>query len=431
MIASTGPQRSPAAKGLFRYGHNSLPLVLLLSAFHLYRLAFIGWSNTHLRVIRRVSFLPFRRRRAPSLPVELIAQILGSWETDAVDAREAHYQRLAFYHSCMLVHSTWYQLARQFLHREMYISRRGDRRLQKDEHSHITADVCAFARLAVLDSSHDTGVWTSQTISGFVGACEWLDSLSLVHINLRLQDFERFPTPWPSADKRAYVLPRLEHLSVVSVSFSSVIATYAGMIDPAALPNLLTLELWSCSLFWASFRGVRAFPKVRSMSFSADYLPVQHLQEYDLPDLRFLNLSSTTIEDLSRGHFDHRPFRFAPVVLRIEVDKSFVIYGQALSVRERIDQLFVALLVLLSRNHWLLRDLDEMHVPAEPEARQARALMPQIVRWAAARRIRLKFYEGVDPIGRRDAGSAWFSGTFAREAERFAHADLPRVLTPA
>merc|ERR1719487_2502943 len=61
MLASTERQRSSAAKGLLRYGHDSLPLVLLLSAFHLYRLAFIASSSTLLRMIRRVSFLDFRR----------------------------------------------------------------------------------------------------------------------------------------------------------------------------------------------------------------------------------------------------------------------------------------------------------------------------------------------------------------------------------
>lgn len=223
-------------------------------------------------------------------------------------------------------------------------------------------------------------------------------------------------------------MPRLEHLSVASVSFSSAIPAYNGLLDPAALPSLRTLELWSCSLLWTSFRGVRIFPTVRSMSFCADYLPVQHLQEYDLPDLRFLNLSSTSIEDLARGHGDHRPFRFAPVILRIELAKSLIIYGQALSVPERVDQLSVALLTLLTRDHSLLRSVREMHVPVDPEARHALALRPQILRWASARRIRVYFYDDIEPVGRRDAGAAWFSGPFAREAEKFVGPEPPSSL---
>lgn len=57
MIAS---RRSLTEERLLRYGQDSLPLVLLLSAFHLYRLAFIASTASLLRVIRQVSFLDFR-----------------------------------------------------------------------------------------------------------------------------------------------------------------------------------------------------------------------------------------------------------------------------------------------------------------------------------------------------------------------------------
>lgn len=215
-------------------------------------------------------------------------------------------------------------------------------------------------------------------------------------------------------------MPHLEYLSIANVSFSNAIPIYRGLLDPVALPNLRTLEIWNCSLLWTSFYGLRTFPHLRSLSFSSDYLPISHLLEYELPELRFLNLSSTAIEDLARGHADHRQFRFAPTVLRIEIAKSLVIYGQALSVEERLNQLYIALIALLSREAPLLRSVRELHVPFEKSALEANKLKPQLARWGVARGSRVHFYEGVDPVGRRDANASFFAGVFAREAEWFA-----------
>lgn len=237
-----------------------------------------------------------------------------------------------------------------------------------------------------------------------------------------------FPAPWPSTDEPTFSMQRLEHLSITNVSFSNAIPIYRGLLDPVALPNLRTLEIWNCSLLWTSFYGLRTFPHLRSLSFSSDYLPISHLLEYELPELRFLNLSSTAIEDLARGHADHRQFRFAPTVLRIEIAKSLVIYGQALSVEERLNQLSIALIALLSRDAPLLRSVRELQVPFEKTALEANKLKPQVARWGVARGVRVHFYDGVDPVGRRDANSSFFAGVFARESEWFAKPVPPRGL---
>ncbi|GAA5989099.1 hypothetical protein JCM10908_001157 [Rhodotorula pacifica] len=442
LVTFKSPDTQPM---LYRLQMAYLELFVMALCFPVYVYRLLAIATVELwGWMRRTLPPPLRRPRPVPLPLEIIFHVLESWDSDALDAREAHVARIEFYSACMRVHSSWTATARRLLHEELWVSKRSDPRLCAKFSPENNTPARQTARLLVIDSCYEPMVWKSEEICGLVGRCEWLDSLSLVHMNMGLSDFNSFPNlrrlhvrrasfpaPWPSTDEPTFSMDRLEHLSINNVSFSNSIPIYRGLLDPAALPNLRTLEIWNCALLWTSFYSLRTFPLLRSLSFSSDYLPIQHLLEYDLPDLRFLNLSSTAIEDLARGHADHRQFRFAPSILRIEIAKSLVIYGQALSVEERLNQLYIALIKLLTRDAALLRSVRDLHIPYETTALHARALKPQVARWGAARGKRVYFYEGVDPVGRRDANASFFASVFAREAERFAGPVPPPGLLPA
>lgn len=135
-----------------------------------------------------------RRPRPVHLPLEIVFQILDSWDSDAVDARESHVARIEFYSNCMRVHSSWTATARRLLHQQLWVSHRNDPRLRASIAPEHREQAGNAPRLLIIDSCYQPTVWKSDEICGFVGACESLDSLSLAHMDMSLHDLNALPS---------------------------------------------------------------------------------------------------------------------------------------------------------------------------------------------------------------------------------------------
>lgn len=96
-----------------------------------------------------------------------------------------------------------------------------------------------------------------------------------------------------------FKLLRLETLTLDEVGFTMYRPAYATLLDPTALPSLLTLTLHHCDLAWALFPKPRTFLLVTTFRFThPGAFPVPHLSQLRLPALQHLTLCPVSLGDI-------------------------------------------------------------------------------------------------------------------------------------
>ena len=100
-----------------------------------------------------------------------------------------------------------------------------------------------------------------------------------------------------------FKLPHLETLTLDEVGFSTFRPSYAALLDPAALPSLVTLAMHHCDLVWTLFPEPRTFNNVTTFRFTnPGAFPVTHLSQMRFPALEHLTLCPVALRDvLSRA----------------------------------------------------------------------------------------------------------------------------------
>ncbi|TNY19869.1 hypothetical protein DMC30DRAFT_340624, partial [Rhodotorula diobovata] len=248
----------------------------------------------------------------PRLPPDLVPSLLLDWSPSvtAIDPLEAYFERSRFYRACALVDRTWTPLACSLLVRDVVVRDPTHPVLRLD----CPIDPARVKRITFAPKPRYYGSYYGMTASLrlFLPLCDALTSLALVHADtLELADLGRAPNLVElhlhnvrigrpaSPPAPPFKLLRLETLTLDEVGFTMYRPAYATLLDPTALPSLLTLTLHHCDLAWALFPKPRTFLLVTTFRFThPGAFPVPHLSQLRLPALQHLTLCPVSLGDI-------------------------------------------------------------------------------------------------------------------------------------
>ncbi|KPV76064.1 uncharacterized protein RHOBADRAFT_43503 [Rhodotorula graminis WP1] len=274
-------------------------------------------NNTLVRLARLVR--PRRRRRSnarlgPRLPHDLVPHILLDWSASSSDPVDVYLERAQFYRACALVQSSWTALAQALLARDLAVRDPQHPVLRHD----CPLDSSRVWRITFAPRPRFAGSAYGMTacLRLFTPQCHALTSLAILDADLieladlgsasNLVELHVFRTRIgrsTSTPTPPFKLVHLRTLTLDEVGFTTFRPSYAALLDPVALPSLVTLSMRHCDLVWTVFPKPRTFVNVSTFRFThPGAFPVTHLAQMRFPALEHLVLCPTALRDvLSRA----------------------------------------------------------------------------------------------------------------------------------